>query len=253
MNRRDILKLLGVGSLVLLAPKIPTGNRDMELYTLLDKMGRAAGLNDAELSFLRDEIRAGQEVTSLIKSMIQTGTGILYVNGLRVAGGAVVIDNDAIVISNTSNTNDPFIIFKSSDNTTLGRIFTNSVGNLEIDAFGYDVNNEERKLVLRAQHDDGLTNISTIEVISNNDDSGEDIITLSSDVVHLVGDSKLWGSNMLVEQSSTPANPTSGSQTNMYMKADKLVFQYNHAGTIRYYYLDLTSGAGTWTHTTSAP
>jgi hypothetical protein len=56
-----------------------------------------------------------------------------------------------------------------------------------------------------------------------------------------------------LERSTTPSNPSDGAQFNFYMKADKAVIQYNHGGTIRYYYLDLTSGSGTWTHTTTAP
>lgn len=55
------------------------------------------------------------------------------------------------------------------------------------------------------------------------------------------------------EESSTPANPTSGNQCRLYMKADKLVVQYNDGGTVRYKYLDLTGTGVTWTHTTSAP
>ncbi len=55
------------------------------------------------------------------------------------------------------------------------------------------------------------------------------------------------------EDTVTPANPTSGSQLRIYMKADKFVIQYNDAGTVRYKYLDLTGTGVTWTHTTTAP
>jgi hypothetical protein len=55
------------------------------------------------------------------------------------------------------------------------------------------------------------------------------------------------------EDTVTPSNPTSGSQCRLYMKADKLVIQYNDAGTTRYKYLDLTGTGVTWVHTTSAP
>jgi hypothetical protein len=55
------------------------------------------------------------------------------------------------------------------------------------------------------------------------------------------------------EDTATPSNPTSGAQCRLYMKADKLVIQYNDAGTIRYKYLDLTGTGVTWVHTTSAP
>ena len=55
------------------------------------------------------------------------------------------------------------------------------------------------------------------------------------------------------EDATTPANPTAGAQMRVYMKADKLIIQFNDAGTVRYKYLDLTGTGVTWVHTTSAP
>jgi hypothetical protein len=56
------------------------------------------------------------------------------------------------------------------------------------------------------------------------------------------------------EMAATPSTPTNGVAANLYMKADKLIVQYNHGGTVRYYYLNLTAGADqSWLHTTSAP
>lgn len=57
----------------------------------------------------------------------------------------------------------------------------------------------------------------------------------------------------LRETTNTPPNPGVRDAFHMYARNDKLIFQWNDSGTIRYYYLDLNSGAGTWTHTTSAP
>lgn len=61
------------------------------------------------------------------------------------------------------------------------------------------------------------------------------------------------GSITIEEEASTPSDPTSGTHVRMYMKADKLIFQYNDGGTVRYKYLDLTGTGVTWTHTTTAP
>jgi hypothetical protein len=55
------------------------------------------------------------------------------------------------------------------------------------------------------------------------------------------------------EVSTTPSNPVSGTQGNIYIKGDKLVIQFNDGGTVRYKYLDLTGTGVTWTHTTTAP
>lgn len=70
-----------------------------------------------------------------------------------------------------------------------------------------------------------------------------------------LGDGSATGGGLVFdENASAPASsPASGSQVRVYMKADKLIVQYNDGGTVRYYYLDLPSGSGTWAHTTSAP
>lgn len=62
-----------------------------------------------------------------------------------------------------------------------------------------------------------------------------------------------------LEVSANPsaADLTSGADAKdrlqVYMKADKLVFAYNNAGTVTYITLDLDGSDTTWTHGTSAP
>lgn len=52
----------------------------------------------------------------------------------------------------------------------------------------------------------------------------------------------------------TPPNPPiSGNQMNVYLRNGKFIIQWNDSGTVRYYYLDLTSTLGLWAHTTVAP
>lgn len=55
------------------------------------------------------------------------------------------------------------------------------------------------------------------------------------------------------EKDTTPANPAAGTQAKIYMKDDKLILQFNDAGTVRYKYLDLTGTGVTWVHSTTAP
>lgn len=57
----------------------------------------------------------------------------------------------------------------------------------------------------------------------------------------------------LQELTATPSNPATSSEAKVYLKADKIVFQFNDAGTVRYKYLDLTGTGVTWVHTTTAP
>jgi hypothetical protein len=55
------------------------------------------------------------------------------------------------------------------------------------------------------------------------------------------------------EQTTTPPPPTDGAEARLYLKADKLIVQFNDGGTVRWKYLDLTGTGTTWTHTASAP
>lgn len=59
----------------------------------------------------------------------------------------------------------------------------------------------------------------------------------------------------LQEKDTTPSAPTSGTEIKIYMKSDKLVVQYNDAGTVRYRYMELTgtTNPSTWVNTTTAP
>ena len=57
-------------------------------------------------------------------------------------------------------------------------------------------------------------------------------------------------SPVILRPTSTPANPGTSSEAKVYVKSNKVVFQFNDAGTIRYKYLDLTGTGVTWTATT---
>jgi hypothetical protein len=67
---------------------------------------------------------------------------------------------------------------------------------------------------------------------------------------------ELAGTNAAIslnEDTVTPGSPTASAECRVYMKADKLIIQYNDAGTVRYKYLDLTGTGVTWVATTTAP
>ena len=61
------------------------------------------------------------------------------------------------------------------------------------------------------------------------------------------------GTITMNEDTVAPGSPTASNQCRIYMKADKLVIQYNQAGTVRYKYLTLSGTGVTWVHTTTAP
>ncbi len=61
------------------------------------------------------------------------------------------------------------------------------------------------------------------------------------------------GSIGIAEVTTTPTNPPSSAGVVMYHKANKIVFAFNDAGTMRYASLDLTGTGVTWVHSTVAP
>lgn len=72
--------------------------------------------------------------------------------------------------------------------------------------------------------------------------------------IHMVGTTGATGYLQMGEITDTnPSGVGSGSQLRMYMKADKFIVQYNHGGTIKYRWLDLTSTDALWTYSTVAP
>lgn len=52
---------------------------------------------------------------------------------------------------------------------------------------------------------------------------------------------------------TTPTPPVDGNSVNQYFKGDKIIYQFNDAGTIRYKYLDMSGTGVTWVHTLVAP
>lgn len=95
---------------------------------------------------------------------------------------------------------------------------------------------------------------STVFTVRNSGNVGINSTSPTS-ALHLgqVASSAEAATCLLDEKDTTPASPTSGTQVKMYMKADKIIFQYNDGGTVRYKYLDLTGTTDTWTATTTAP
>jgi hypothetical protein len=67
------------------------------------------------------------------------------------------------------------------------------------------------------------------------------------------GDTAENGVIGIAEISSTPSIISAGNEVHVYLKGDKLIFQFNDRGTVRYKYLNLTGTGITWVHTTTAP
>lgn len=55
------------------------------------------------------------------------------------------------------------------------------------------------------------------------------------------------------EIEETPQDPDISVGVHVYLKGDKLIFQFNDAGTLRYKYLALNGVGVTWVHSLTAP
>lgn len=88
-------------------------------------------------------------------------------------------------------------------------------------------------------------------LLGSSDNAGIKFIATS--VIGFTDGSTGGAALQLKPKTATPADPSSSSEINMYVKGNKFVIQYNDAGTVRYKYLDLTSTTVTWTATTTAP
>lgn len=140
---------------------------------------------------------------------------------LYAGGGKVILDADGIKVINENDSSDPFIRLYDSDLLLRGSLMTSVNGNLELIAWGYSPE-AARKLVLRAQHDSGATNIATLEVISNHVGGGNDYITLSAD--HVVFNPNLDDADFRVYgTSATPMlDVNAGDETVEIMGQDAL-------------------------------
>lgn len=80
-------------------------------------------------------------------------------------------------------------------------------------------------------------------------------IAVTSGLVTLHQTAGTDGSGTLAyqEKDTTPASPSDGVAIQQYMKDNKVVYQFNEGGTVRYKYLDMTGTGVTWVHSTTPP
>jgi hypothetical protein len=212
----------------------------------------------AESSLQCGEIRAatGTDVT--------TGTlgGLVWLNASSVVGGVRIIESSGTTVAN--------IGLKIDSGETVvsgGTIQTfDQVGGvgLQLSASACDVSLNLKTCTTGVDYDNTgigrnrldfnfLTCTTDLDIAATVADS--DSIRITSDTgntTDLVSQNRV-GRIQFPELSTTPTNPSIGAEGNVYVKADKLVIQFNDSGTVRYKYLDLTGTGVTWTHTTTPP
>jgi hypothetical protein len=81
--------------------------------------------------------------------------------------------------------------------------------------------------------------------------SGTSMLNVTGDI--LVSDSINVAKWIYMTKHSANPTPTAGSHAVIYIKGDKFIVAYNHGGTAKYRYIDLTGTDATWTYTTTPP
>jgi hypothetical protein len=195
----------------------------------------------------------------------------LYVDtdgSLKAGAGAVTLDAGGLSIGTATtiglpnrvewNNADGFISYVGASYNAGVNNLGSYVGNTTNDAIttsNYEIRvNGENNSAIRLMANSGLTvggigdgNVFGANIVLNDNGTTESI-GFGAGIFNFSG-----GPLSLTEISTTPATPTSGTQTRVYMKADKFVLQFNDGGTVRYKFLDLTGTGTTWTHSTTAP
>ncbi len=116
---------------------------------------------------------------------------------------------------------------------------------------------------IRMMEDAGHAGRLYVNLSTGNTDEGVTLSVGKSESITLLAGGTAAGANYIrmyggfgTSNYPTPDAPSNNgflSDTHIYVKGGKLIFQYNDAGTVRYKYLDLTGIGVTWTHTTTAP
>jgi len=116
----------------------------------------------------------------------------------------------------------------------------------------------DQDAVLVTQHGFRILNTTYSGVLDGTSDEGSVNPYTISDYSKIISHGGVSGAVshppvQFAELTTTPTVGAASAAINVYMKADKLVFQYDDAGTTRYKYLDMTGTGVTWVHATVAP
>lgn len=180
--------------------------------------------------------------------------------GLSAGNGKVLISGGGINILAADSGDVPYIVFYNAAGT-------DSVAHLKADANGFQIGAENVGgiITIVPQMTNGTTpgvDIKEDETLDNRLHMNISIGTagglFSIDNEFVVYAKATTGRTYiaLAQATTTPPTPTNengGIRPNIYIKSNKIVFQFDDGGTVRYKYLDLTGTGVTWVHTTTAP
>lgn len=245
----------------------------MSFSSLLEKIALGETLTAAERQDLVLEARRAEQAVSLLNSIIKPGTQVLRVDTLEasnvtidngdivmddnsitvdVGGGFIVIDTEGITLDNDVG----FLRFKDSNGDVKFGIYAkfNDALNISNDIPGKEIiinatTTDGNVLDLQLAEDAGAANRGHLNLgLSAN---GSKMGIGGAVVLNAEGASGHW-TGIALDLSSTPTTPDA-AHVHVYLKSNKLVFQYLDGGSVRYKYLDLTGTGVTWVATTTAP
>ena len=250
----------------------------MTFAEYIERLANGIPLSAGEKQDLVLQARRLDDAASLLNDLIRPGTRLLRIDGLETNNAVIAHAEitDAIILSAQAGDVrlDSFGLFVEYDSTygiTFGdsgggnriRIvsssgdqlqFQNEVGDFEFvrtltdsttPTFSYGEDSTANRTLLSLAA--GVQG-ARFAVAGNTGGGAEDLIEFRTQ-------GSAAGSTFLRmrETTVTPTSPGTSDSMHVYIKSDKLVIQYNDAGTVRYKYLDLTGTGVTWIHTTSAP
>lgn len=235
----------------------------MTFAELLEKMAAGQPLDNAEQQELVIQARRMQETSSLFASLIRPGTKILILDGLETqnavigsataGNGDVNIDGDGIWMENNqaafgfeTTTGERYQLHLFADSSNFLHLVSTVAGKgivqtIKLTDLSTPTFNFKESVIANKVHVNASLGVQG------------GIMSLDNEIGMYAEGSGGGATYLLINYTgTTPPTPPS-STTHIYLKGDKLIIQYDDAGTVRWKYLDLTGTGVTWVHTTSAP
>ena len=206
----------------------------------LDGVDLSIGTNDSKNFYIKTNstVRMAFDTSGNVAVGHSTPLFRLHVKGSGVSG------SNAIIALGDDFGGDPRICLSERGGTDTDQAYLFANNGVYI---GTGIYNSAIKFAVKSTGTvvGGETSVASTEltVIGNQDISGNLNIQGSGTVA----------SFFKHKTAATPSSPANGTEVNIYYKSNKIVFQYNDGGTVRYKYLDLTGTGVTWVHTTVAP
>lgn len=273
MSLKAASLLLLVFCFLLLLPSGTDKGEHMAFSDIIMKLAEASdALSPAEKQELHLQAKSLENTNSMLQHMIQPGSNVITVDGLvanratinvaeimdaKAGNGDVSIDGQGMWIKNQQaafgfedTNNERFNIYLSSSGTNALQLNNKIPGaaimlRTELTSGPADIRIDEDdamadRIMLRVEPLDG-GNGGRFNVADKFEFRAESF----------AGNGETF--MRVMQATNTPALPGQNDAFHLYLRNNKLILQYNDAGTIRYKYLDLTGTGVTWVHTTTAP